>query len=165
MKKTMLLIMLTGFILCNGCSPMSVRTDFDEQTNFESYETYMWMKSKDKSGAKNQMADRRIKQVADEHMELKGFNKATKVNKPDMLLIYHLGLKDKFQVDYDDYSQRAKVLHYKKGTLILDIIDAKSNQLVWRGWASGVFKNPEAEAVEGHINKAINGIMEKFPPQ
>jgi len=50
-----------------------------------------------------------------------------------------------------------------EGTIILDIIDAESNELVWRGsYAAAV---DDSGISEKKIKKAVKHILEKFPPQ
>jgi len=56
---------------------------------------------------------------------------------------------------YDDYGY--------EGILILDFIDAESNELIWRGWYANDVD--DGEIGEEQINKAVKHILEKFPPE
>ncbi len=47
--------------------------------------------------------------------------------------------------------------------MILDFVDPQGQQLVWRGWATGVISGPEC--MEEHINEAVKSIIAKYPPQ
>ena len=52
------------------------------------------------------------------------------------------------------------------GTLIIDIVDRESNQLVWRGAKEGrLKKNQSPEQREASINKTVSEILSNFPPQ
>ena len=54
---------------------------------------------------------------------------------------------------------------YLEGTLILDIIDAHNNEITWRGWASKALDHdPDPDNVRMYVNKAVEKILEKFPP-
>ncbi len=52
---------------------------------------------------------------------------------------------------------------YKEGTLILDFVDPETMQLIWRGWATFAFDDPDKAA--RYVNKAVKKILKKFPPQ
>jgi hypothetical protein len=58
------------------------------------------------------------------------------------------------------------VYQYKEGTLIVDVVDAKTKQLVWRGFATGTV-DPDAkpEQRERKLNDAIAQMMAQFPPK
>ena len=62
------------------------------------------------------------------------------------------------------YSQTYNV-EYQEGTLIIDILDAKSHELVWRGTGQDYVEEQQSpeEITEG-INQAVTGIMSDFPP-
>jgi hypothetical protein len=51
---------------------------------------------------------------------------------------------------------------YTEGTLIIDVIDPKSDRMIWRGWASeelrGAGQSPE------RIQKVVDAIIGLFPP-
>ena len=54
---------------------------------------------------------------------------------------------------------------YLQGTLVLDIIDARTNELIWRGWANTVLDHdPEPEEVHMYVNEAVRKMLEEFPP-
>lgn len=56
--------------------------------------------------------------------------------------------------------------HYQEGTLVLDILDPKSNKLVWRGTANGrVPKNLSQQEKEQAAQEVVGKILENFPPK
>lgn len=53
---------------------------------------------------------------------------------------------------------------YTKGTLVMDVYDNKTNQLIWQGVASGTVKeNPKKR--DKSIPKTVVKLMKKFPIQ
>ncbi|MCH8247216.1 MAG: DUF4136 domain-containing protein [Bacteroidetes bacterium] len=52
---------------------------------------------------------------------------------------------------------------YTEGTLVIDILDAKTDELVWRGSAVSRMSDPAYDAKE--INKVVEKILEEFPPR
>ena len=63
------------------------------------------------------------------------------------------------------YSQTT-VREYEVGTLIIDVIDHKTDKLVWRGSVADTIrdKNTPEERV-AVINEAIATVMMNFPPK
>jgi hypothetical protein len=61
--------------------------------------------------------------------------------------------------DYPKYNT------YKKGTLIIDLVDAETNQLVWRGVAEETFRTRDLtdKAVETTLDEAILRMFKTFP--
>ena len=51
---------------------------------------------------------------------------------------------------------------YLKGTLVVDMLDRESKELIWQGVASGTI-NEKPEKREKKIPKAIAKLMKKFP--
>jgi hypothetical protein len=54
---------------------------------------------------------------------------------------------------------------YDQGTLILDIVDAKKKELVWRGSANGILDpgaSPDKKASK--VNEAVTKTLADFPP-
>ena len=62
------------------------------------------------------------------------------------------------------YSE-TRVSEYTQGTLIIDIVDAASNELVWRGSTEGrVREKKTPEEREKRIRDAVAAILAEFPP-
>ncbi len=58
-------------------------------------------------------------------------------------------------------SSTTRAYTYTKGTLIIDIWDAKSEKLVWRGSATATVKeNPEKAAKQ--IDNVVNKMVKKW---
>ena len=52
-----------------------------------------------------------------------------------------------------------------KCVLVLDVLDSRSNQLIWRGWARWVVdEDPDPEQLGNDLGKAVLRILEEFPP-
>jgi hypothetical protein len=51
-----------------------------------------------------------------------------------------------------------------KGTLTVDLIDARQKHLVWRGTAKGKMDTDDREKLLDKANKAIEKIFQQYPP-
>ena len=56
------------------------------------------------------------------------------------------------------------VNEYKEGTLVLDMYDSNSRQLLWRGTATDTLSD-KPEKNEKKLNKAVEKMFDKFPPE
>ena len=172
MAWALVLVALCG--LC-GCASMSVTTDYDQDADFSDYETFDWIKQKPKVPLRRQidatLLDKRIRNAVETELEARGYRRAVGT-KPDLLVAYHIGAKNKVDVTTHGYhygprgrwvGRHVEVHRYKEGTLILDLVDAGMQQLVWRGTAVGAVYNPAD--MEARILEAVRKIFEEFPPE
>jgi len=44
-------------------------------------------------------------------------------------------------------------------------MDAKNNNLIWRGWATEVLNNRNLQLTEKEIAEAVYEILKEFPPK
>jgi hypothetical protein len=172
------LLMLTA-----GCgSGISVNHDYDVNAHFEDYDTYAWIErsmdpatgNAQAAQTQNDLLDARIKSAVSNELDRRGLVENTKT--PDVLLTYHLGVQDKIAVQdwgyrYSDYywgygGRQIDVYNYQEGTLIIDIIDASRQELVWRGAGQKNLRDtrPTPEQITQEINHAVGKIMEAYPP-
>lgn len=155
--------MLAGILLF-GCSPISVRSDYDRSFDFSGLNTYRWMAERgQRQQAAGSLVGRRIERAVNQTMAAKGYNQRES-GRVDFLIASHTASRNVVDVDRYGYRGRRVSVHsYKEGTIILDIVDPGAQELVWRGWASGaVGRGDNAEA---HITTAVEKILEKFPPR
>jgi hypothetical protein len=150
--------------------------DYDREVDFSMYKTYRWIDKSKKQAKKRArtaytLMDKRVKSAADEQLEAKGMQKLLS-GTPDLLVNYQVSAKEKVDVTHYGYGYGRRgywraggveVHRYKEGTLILDLIDPEMKQLVWRGWATSVIEEPEKR--EEMINKSIEEMLKKYPPQ
>lgn len=168
-------------VMAVGCSSLSLQYDYDQYADFSSYRTFAWTKAPVKATADantpkevNTLLDQRIRRAVNVNLMEKGMQLNT--DNPDMLIAYHTGVQDKVDVTDWGYSYPAygpgwyggrdvSVYNYEEGTLIIDLIDAKTHQLVWRGTATDVLEeNPSPERIEKKINSVVEQMLAKYPP-
>ena len=92
---------------------------------------------------------------------------------PDLRVHYHIVIDNKSMIlptrygyNYSQYWIRNEtdVYYYREGTLIIDLMDTKNNNLVWRGWGTRIIDNRDIELREQEINDAVYKIKKAFPP-
>ena len=66
---------------------------------------------------------------------------------------------------YGGISTSTTVSEYQEGTLLIDMIDPSSKQLVWRGSGQArIRQSSSPEEREKRIGEAVQQILEDFPP-
>jgi hypothetical protein len=54
---------------------------------------------------------------------------------------------------------------YREGSIVLEITDARSHELVWRSVADGALTGEETpEDAEEQVTSAVHRMLAKFPP-
>jgi hypothetical protein len=90
---------------------------------------------------------------------------------PTFLVAIHGGVEDKVNVSSYGYyygyrgywgGPHLDVHQYQEGTLVIDLIDAQTKELFWRGWASQVVDQTDDPTRK--INEAVAKILANFPP-
>ena len=173
MKQLLLLFILSIFA---ACSPqIKVYSDRDPDYDLNAYSTFDWGQKGNVEEGKNplhynELNDKRIKAAVQEHMMEHGYQLTSEA--PDLILHYHIIVDDQSVVATEPYGYRysaywtktqTNVYAYRQGTLIIDIMDGKSNNLIWRGWAVAAIDDIDPTKVEELIKAAVARIFTKFP--
>ena len=180
MRGTIFFLAALAVGLMTGCSSYTIVSDYDSKAPFESYKTYKWaIDPANASGnllLKNQLIGKRVKNAVDNELKAKGLTAVTSGG-ADLFVASHLTTKDKLNITdwgyrwgpgpYYGYGPNVDVNQYTEGTLVVDLIDGKSNELVWRGVATGAISStpPPPEELEARINDIIGSILAEYPPE
>ncbi|HVY73952.1 MAG TPA: DUF4136 domain-containing protein [Puia sp.] len=168
-------------ILISSCEPaLKVTDDYDKSTNFSQYKTFRMYQLDQQHQTISQLNQDRIINAVKSEMTKKGFQEAAE---PDLQVNAIIILKDKKSVtantNYYGYGGYYRpyawgggmatgyttydVQNYKDGSLIIDIIDNKTNKLVWEGIGNKEIDKPAADPDKA-IADAVARIMAPFPP-
>ena len=65
---------------------------------------------------------------------------------------------------YYGYPGAGRVYEYLQGTLVLDFIDVRTEEVIFRGWAKqSLGSDPSPEKVRMYVTEAVEEILEDFP--
>jgi hypothetical protein len=171
---------LAALALAGCAAQVAVTADYDRSANFAALRTYAWRPGAQQGVSDprfdNTLLDMRVRAAVDRVLTAKGYQQAAPATTADFLVGYHAVVRQKatFQTINRWYGYRVGgrggwpqtyVHDYDEGTLLIDIIDPASMDLLWRGTGTGVV-DPQAspEKRERRINEAVNAILSKFPP-
>lgn len=172
-----LVLCLTLFIV--SCSSVTVTYDYDRETDFSKLKNFAWLKPTtavgDARAAKheNTLFYKRLRKAVNSQMGAKGY--ILDASNPHFVIVYHVGIEDRVDITnwgytygpyWGPWGESIDVYHYKEGTLILDFIDYKTKQLIWRGSAQKILSSrPEdPESAEALIYDIVERMLKNFPP-
>jgi len=174
MKKLAILLLIGLY----GCSP-AIRTyyDYDKQDHIGRYTTFGWQTAEQIEMKNNplfysELNDKRIKAAANDLLRVKGYVLTDK--DPELTLHYHIVMEersvltpDPYGYIYGDYFMRPRsdVFNYREGTLIIDFMNTKNNNLVWRGWAVAAMEVVfyDTKDTDILIRSAVAKILQNLP--
>ena len=129
---------------------------------------------------RNTLFEKRLKNAVDMELQAKGFQKNTE--KPDFVIAFYVTVKDKIEVSssgyypgyygfgywsryygFGYYPRSLDVYQYNEGILVLDFVDHETMELIWRGTYVGMVDAGGLK--EEMVNKAVEHILEQYPPQ
>jgi hypothetical protein len=157
-----------------GCAGIIVKSYSEPTVELQRYRTYNWGPSDTFSTGdprldNNRFFDERVRMQVERGLAGRGFEKTT--DAPDLLLHYHASVNqeiDTSNIDRDyQYCDEGNCepYVYDAGTLVIDIVEARSKRLIWRGWAEGSIEGviDNQDWLEKRIDDAVARILNRLP--
>jgi Domain of unknown function (DUF4136) len=155
-----------------GCAPIRVHAFAEPGATF-SFRTYAWasedaVPTGDPRLDNNRFFTERVRNSVDRELAGRGFEK-TEPGSSDLLVHYHATITQDVEIaptDRADHCYNCGTSVYDAGTLVIDLVDARTSRLVWRGWVEKV--DPvidNQDWMEETIDWAVAQIMKKLPPR
>lgn len=169
------LLWLGLVLILAGCAETRVATDFTPGIDYLRYHSFAWVAPEDAGHEirpiwDNALLTERIAANVSLVMKSKGYREAPPAQ-ADMLISYKVSSRQKIaSYDYGAgyfarpfwIQQGTDVYSYEEGTLAIDILDAKTHKLIWRGWTSTIVNDEPLPTKT--VNAMINKILARFPP-
>jgi len=156
--------------MCGIGLAQDVKYNFMPGTDFSKYHTYKWVTIEGGSHP-NQIVDQEIKQAVDTQLATKGLTKTTG-DTADLLVGYQIAVDQEKQWNAYGGGFRfggmgsATSSTISVGTLVIDMYDPGTKQLVWTGNASKTMDpSSNQEKNEKNLNKAMAKLLKNYPPQ
>lgn len=173
MRKHILLAFAAATALAGaGCSSITTNVDFDAGAHFAGYRTYAFKDVHDRDA----LQMKRVQAAIDRTLAAKGLSKAE--GKPDLWVVLHTRTRNERRVTtYSSgwgwgwgwrggYWNTARVDNIPIGTLVVDLVDTKAKELVWRGSATRVVDRDETpQERSGYVQEAVDKLFADFPPK
>ncbi len=186
MSSVIFRTILSGLLVLlplSGCIAPRIIVDVQASPteDFSALQSYAWLDAGSHGfgggGETNRKIDRRVRESVDRIFAERGFSKLLDEGQPDFFVSYHLAFQSKLKTQkmneyYTDYSYdrnlpgHQQTVEYEEGTLVIDIADAREQQLVWRGAAVGEVKEGlSAKELTKAVDKIVRKILSRYPPK
>ncbi len=156
-----------------------ISTDYSHSTNFSQYHTYCWAKVH----TSNPLNEERVRRAVDQDLTAKGWQMVPSGGNVTLAAVGATHNQQEYNSFYDGMGGFGGGFGWRRGwggggfgdtsttveqipvgTLVLDMYDSGTRQLVWRGIASDTLSDkPEKNTQK--LDKAINKLLDKFPPK
>ena len=162
------IILFTLALIINSCG-IYVQYDYDSDVDFNNYSSYSFYEPDIEKVEISDLDKKRILRSLDSGLKSKGLQRSSS---PDLLITFDTKSKERvyinnympygwnpFFYNYPYYSGYSRV----QGTLYVNFIDNKNQQLVWQGKGVGVL-NEYSRDRDKMIGNFVASILEKCPP-
>jgi hypothetical protein len=181
MKKLLWLCVFTLCLSISSCGSLSVYADYEKSAPFSQYRTYAFSKSEIDKVEVSSLDKKRILNALEKKLNDKGFIKS---DNPDLMISFFT--KSTQRVDVMNNGGwgfgtnwgwgpswgwgpgmgwgGTFVSTVSEGTLFINFVDTRKNELVWQGQGTGVLKQ-DPEKKEAIIIDFIEQILNQYPPE
>jgi hypothetical protein len=159
-----------------GCAAtMNVSSHVERGLDFSSYRSFDWGPAdalpKGDSRLDNPFFADYFQGAVEKRLAARGIELAS--GTPDLLIHYHANIRQRIDANRVDSAYECcgtsdcpqVPIEYAAGTLVLDVIDARTNRLVWRGWAQNSVEAMlhDRDRMAATIDRAVTRMLERLP--
>ena len=157
------------FALTAASLAQQVKTDYDHKAHFSQYKTYSWEKVQTRDP---QLVDH-IKDAVKGALSAKGWTQVHSGGDVTIAAIEITQNKQELNTFYDGFGGRrfggfgdatTTTETYKVGDLVVNLFDARTKNLIWRGSSSDTLSN-NADKNTKSLDKGVQKMFAHFPPQ
>jgi hypothetical protein len=161
------------FVLTAASFAQQVKTDYDHNATFGQHMTYSWEKIQTKDPL---MVDR-TKDAVNGALTAKGWTQVDSAGDVSVVAIEITQKQQTLNTFYDGFGGGRRwggfggfgdatttTETYKVGSLVVDLFDAKTNNLIWRGSSSDTLSN-SADKNTKNLDKGVQKMFAHFPPE
>jgi Domain of unknown function (DUF4136) len=151
-----------------------VKTDYDRSANFSQYKTYSW----EKVQTQDPLWVGRIKDAVNASLAAKGWTQVASGGQVAIVAMETTQNQQTLNTFYDGFGggwgwrrfggggfgdATTTTENYKVGTLVVDLFDANSKNLIWRGSASDTLSDKSEKNIK-NLDKGVQKMFDHFPP-
>ena len=154
-----------AWLLVAGTVTADVKVEVDPGFDFTAYSSYAWREG---TPARRESAEKRIHDSVDRELAAAGLRLAEE--DADLWVVTHVlvdqhSLRDLRDESYWEFYKGIKSVDpydLGRGTVVIDLVDPKLEQIVWRGAVSkAVDKNMKPDSKK--IDEAIHSVLKRLP--
>ncbi len=173
-QKVVFALIAMMFLFAAKLPAQQVKTDYDRNANFAQLKTYSWEHVK----AQDALDVDRIKSAVNAALAAKGWTQVDSGGDVSIVAMEITRNQQTLNTFYDGFGggwgwrrfggggfgeATTTTETYKVGTVVVDLFDAKTKQLIWRGASSDTLSNNSDKNIK-NLNKGVETMFKKFPP-
>jgi len=178
MRRLLIPAFLVVAAAAAGCMTlMPVSSHVQRGVDFAGFRSYAWgpadaLPVSDERLRENPFFVDDVHGAIDTELQRRGLVRATS-ERAELLVHYHAAVTERLEVvsrpgrfrDCMGDDCRPTVNKYDAGTLVIDVMDASTQQLVWRGWAEHRLEDmrDDPAMVKQRVQDAVRRIFGTFP--
>lgn len=175
MKMQKIVVVLIGLMLlfAGKASAQQVKTDYDRSANFAQYKTYSWEHVK----TQDTLDVDRIKSAVNAALAAKGWTQVDSGGDVSIVAVEMTRDQQTLNTFYNGFGggwgwrrfggggfgdATTTTETYKVGTVVVDLFDTKTKQLIWRGTTSDTLSNKSDKNIK-NLDKGVEKMFKNFP--
>jgi hypothetical protein len=163
-----------ALLFASASVAQQVKTDYDRSADFGQYKTYSW----EKVQTQDPLWVSRIKDAVNAALATKDWTQLPSGGQVSIVAIEMTSTQQTLDTFYNGFGggwgwrrfggggfgeATTTTETYKTGTLVVDLFDAKSKSLIWRGSASDTLSDKSEKNIK-NLNKGARKMFDHFPP-
>jgi len=179
MLRLLRLLVLASFgFTISACATMNVSSHVQPGLDFGQFHTWKWVQADalpaTDARMNNAFFQDHFQGAVERALAVRGLVQTGSNSEPaDLLVHYHANIAPRIEVAHGDPTSGAcydencnvRVFENEVGTMVIDVVDGRTNRLIWRGWAQspvgGELEHPQT--FQKRIDEAVRRMFQRFP--
>lgn len=165
---------LTSVVVCvltAASLAQQVKTDYDRDANFSKYKTFSF----EKIQTKDPLLVDRIKSAVSASLTAKGLSQVDSGGDVSIVAVQMTNTQQTLDTFYNGFGggwrfggrfgdATTTTETYQVGTLVVDLFDSSTKELLWRGSVSDTLSNNSGSNIK-KLDKGVEKMFKKYPPK
>ena len=162
---------LVVFILTAASLAQQVKTDYDRDANFSKYKTFSF----EKIQTEDPLWVDRIKSAVGASLTARGLSQVDSGGDISVVAVGMTKTQQRLDTFYNGFGggwrwggrfgdATTTTETYQVGTLVVDLFDSNTKELLWRGSASGTVSNKSDSNIK-NLDKGVQKMFKNYPPK
>ena len=171
-------------IASTGCRSFNVQTDWDATVAFSTLQTFYVVEPPKMEGADpfadNSLLRKRVQAAVEAVLVERGYRRAGTREEADFVVTFAVLLDQELRVNGvsstaggyrgrgyagGGFYSSANVRSFQESVLLLDLLDPSTEDILWRGWGTGIVGTKDRDRRNSRMDKGVRAILKKFPPE
>jgi len=174
-RLVLAVVLVSAAFVLASCAPISVGAHQAQDVRFARYHTFTWAPADalpvgDPRLDRNPFFEDYLEGAVERHFRERGITLAAVPADADLLVHYHATVSQHVDVSHwheanpNGYPE-PRLVAYDESTIVLDVVDMRTDRLVWRGWAQANLQNVvnDQDALKRHIEESVVLMFERLP--